>query len=174
MQTSDENIYAVGDIIDVEDFIDKSQTRAPLAGPANKQGRIAADNIGGLDSVYTGAQSTSIAKVFDLAAATTGWNEKTLVKKGLVYGKDYERIIITQNSHAGYYPGATPMTLKLLFSPDGKKIFGAQIVGREGVDKRIDTIATVLRLGGSINDLESLELSYAPPYSSAKDPVNMQ
>jgi len=173
MQTSDENIYAVGDIIDVEDFIDKSQTRAPLAGPANKQGRIAADNIGGLDSVYTGAQSTSIAKVFDLAAATTGWNEKTLVKKGLVYGKDYERIIITQNSHAGYYPGATPMTLKLLFSPDGKKIFGAQIVGREGVDKRIDTIAVAIRLGGSALELKNLELAYAPPYSSAKDPVNM-
>ena len=173
LQTSDESIYAVGDIIDVEDFIDKTQTRAPLAGPANKQGRIAADNIAGLNSVYTGAQSTSIAKVFELAAASTGWNEKTLAKKGLIYGKDYERIIITQNSHAGYYPGATPLTLKLLFSPDGKKIFGAQIVGREGVDKRIDTIAVAIRLGGSALELKNLELAYAPPYSSAKDPVNM-
>ena len=173
LQTSDENIYAVGDIIDVEDFIDKSRTRVPMAGPANKQGRIAADNIAGIEDRYTGAQATSISKVFDLTAATTGWNEKTLTKKGLVYGKDYERIIITQNSHAGYYPGAVPLTLKLLFSLDGKKIYGAQIVGREGVDKRIDTIAVTIRLGGDVTSLKNLELAYAPPYSSAKDPVNM-
>lgn len=173
LQTSDENIYAVGDIIDVEDFIDKTRTRVPMAGPANKQGRIAADNIAGMDDRYTGAQATSISKVFDMTAAATGWNEKTLAKKGLVYGKDYERIIINQNSHAGYFPGATPMVLKLLFSPDGKKIFGAQIVGREGVDKRIDTIAVAIRLGGSALALKNLELAYAPPYSSAKDPVNM-
>lgn len=173
LQTSDENIYAVGDIVDVVDFIDKTQTRVPMAGPANKQGRIAANNIAGMDDTYTGAQATSISKVFDLTAATTGWNEKTLAKKGLVYGKDYERIIITQNSHAGYYPGATPLTLKLLFSKDGKKIYGAQIVGPEGVDKRIDTIAVTIRMGGTVDDLTELELAYAPPYSSAKDPVNM-
>jgi len=171
--TSDPSIYAVGDVIEVEDYIFKDRTMIPLAGPANKQGRIAADNIAGASESYQGTQGSTVAKVFDLTAASTGANEKTLVRRGLVRGKDYEHVIIVQNSHAGYYPGALPMVIKLLFSMDGKKIYGAQIVGREGVDKRIDTIATVLRLGGSINDLESLELSYAPPYSSAKDPVNM-
>jgi Uncharacterized conserved protein len=171
--TSDPSIYAVGDVIEVEDYIFKDRTMIPLAGPANKQGRIAADNIAGASESYQGTQGSAVAKVFDLTAASTGANEKTLVRRGLVRGKDYEHVIIVQNSHAGYYPGALPMVIKLLFSMDGKKIYGAQIVGREGVDKRIDTIATVLRLGGSINDLESLELSYAPPYSSAKDPVNM-
>lgn len=118
-------------------------------------------------------QGTSVAKVFDLAAASTGANEKALIKRGLQKGRDYESIIITQNSHAGYYPGAVPITLKLLFSTDGKKIFGAQIVGRDGVDKRIDTLAVSIRLGAGISDLKSLELAYAPPFSSAKDPVNM-
>jgi NADPH-dependent 2,4-dienoyl-CoA reductase/sulfur reductase-like enzyme len=145
----------------------------PLAGPANKQGRIAANNIAGANETYDGTQGTSIAKVFDLAAASTGENEKTLIKKELVKGRDYETLLITQNSHASYYPGSTPMTLKLIFSLDGKKIYGAQIVGPDGVDKRIDTIATTIRLGGSVSDLKSLELAYAPPYSSAKDPVNM-
>lgn len=173
LRTSDPDIYAVGDIIEVNDLVFGERTMAPLAGPANKEGRIAADNIAGGDVVYRGAQSTSIFKVFDLTAATTGANEKTLIKRGMVHGRDYERIIITQNSHAGYYPGATPMFLKLLFSMDGQKIFGAQIVGYDGVDKRIDTIAATLRLGGGIKDLTELELAYAPPYSSAKDPVNM-
>ncbi|MPM64507.1 Coenzyme A disulfide reductase [bioreactor metagenome] len=145
----------------------------PLAGPANKQGRIAANNIAGANERYEGTQGTSVAKVFDLTAATTGSNEKTLIKRGLIKGKDYESIIITQNSHAGYYPGAVPLTLKLLFSVDGKHIFGAQIVGSEGVDKRIDTLAVAIRLGAGIKELKSLELAYAPPYSSAKDPVNM-
>lgn len=171
--TSDPNIYAVGDVIEVEDFIDKSRTMIPLAGPANKQGRIVANNIAGAAEKYEGTQGTSVAKVFDLTAASTGANEKTLIKRGLVKGKDYESVIITQNSHAGYYPGAVPLVLKLLFSMDGQKIFGAQIVGMDGVDKRIDTIAVAIRLGGSIYDLKSLELAYAPPYSSAKDPVNM-
>lgn len=171
--TSDPSIYAVGDVIEVEDYIFKDRTMIPLAGPANKQGRIAADNIAGGKESYHGTQGSAVAKVFDLTAASTGANEKTLIRRGLVKGKDYEQIIIVQNSHAGYYPGALPMVIKLLFTMDGKKIYGAQIVGREGVDKRIDTIATTLRLGGSVNDLESLELSYAPPYSSAKDPVNM-
>ncbi|MEA4942669.1 MAG: FAD-dependent oxidoreductase [Oscillibacter sp.] len=173
LRTSDPNIYAVGDIIEVNDLVFGDRTMAPLAGPANKEGRIAADNIAGGDAVYRGAQSTSIFKVFDLTAATTGTNEKTLIKRGMVLGRDYERVIISQNSHAGYYPGATPMFLKLLFSTDGKKIFGAQIVGYDGVDKRIDTIAVTLRLGGGIRELTELELAYAPPYSSAKDPVNM-
>lgn len=171
--TSNPSIYAVGDVIEVEDYIFKDRTMIPLAGPANKQGRIAADNIAGGKESYHGTQGSAVAKVFDLTAASTGANEKTLLRRGLVKGKDYEQVIIVQNSHAGYYPGALPMVIKLLFSMDGKKIYGAQIVGREGVDKRIDTIATTLRLGGSVNDLESLELSYAPPYSSAKDPVNM-
>ena len=171
--TSNPSIYAVGDVIEVEDYIFKDRTMIPLAGPANKQGRIAADNIAGGKESYHGTQGSAVAKVFDLTAASTGANEKALLRRGLVKGKDYEQVIIVQNSHAGYYPGALPMVIKLLFSMDGKKIYGAQIVGREGVDKRIDTIATTLRLGGSVNDLESLELSYAPPYSSAKDPVNM-
>ncbi len=173
MRTVDPNIYAVGDAVEVEDFIFKGRTMIPLAGPANRQGRIAADNIAGAQSEYRGTQGTAIAKVFDLTAAATGANEKVLKKQGLARGKDYETLIITQNSHAGYYPGATPLTLKLLFKKDGSKIFGGQIVGREGVDKRIDVLATAIRLNASVLDLKDLELAYAPPYSSAKDPVNM-
>lgn len=173
LRTSDACIYAVGDVIEVEDFTFRNRTMVPLAGPANKQGRIAADNIAGGQEIYEGTQGTSVAKVFDLAAASTGANEKTLQKLGLKKGKDYESIIITQNSHAGYYPGAVPLTLKLLFSVDGSEIFGAQIVGRDGVDKRIDTLAVSMRLGASVRDLKNLELAYAPPFSSAKDPVNM-
>lgn len=178
MKTSDPDIYAVGDVIEVEDFIFKDRTMVPLAGPANKQGRIAANNIAANDNTgmmerYEGTQGTSVAKVFDLTAASTGANEKTLWKRGMKQGTDYEKILITQNSHAGYYPGALPITLKLLFSMDGKRIFGAQIVGRDGVDKRIDTIAVAIRLGAGVEDLKKLELAYAPPYSSAKDPVNM-
>lgn len=171
--TSDPDIYAVGDVIEVEEFISKARTMIPLAGPANKQGRIAANNIAGASEKYEGTQGTAIAKVFDMTAATTGTNEKTLIKNGLVKGKDFETIIITQNSHASYYPGSVPMTLKLIFSMDGQKIFGAQIVGSDAVDKRIDTIAVTIRLGGSVQDLKTIELAYAPPYSSAKDPVNM-
>lgn len=173
LRTPDPNIYAVGDVIEVEDLIFKDRTMIPLAGPANKQGRIAADNIAGADERYEGTQGTSVAKVFDLTAASTGANEKGLIRRGMKKGKDYESIIITQNSHAGYYPGAAPMTLKLLFAADGSRIFGAQIVGQDGVDKRIDTISVAIRLGAGTADLEKLELAYAPPYSSAKDPVNM-
>lgn len=173
MRTSDPHIYAVGDVIEVEDYIFKDKTMVPLAGPANREGRIAANNIAGFEEAYHGSQGTYVAKVFDLTTAATGANEKSLIHRGLKKGVDYESVIISQNSHAGYYPGAKPMTLKLLFSMDGKKIYGAQIVGREGVDKRIDTIATTLRLNGGIVDLKELELAYAPPYSSAKDPVNM-
>lgn len=173
LRTSDANIYAVGDVIEVEDFISKERTMVPLAGPANKQGRIAADNIAGGSETYKGTQGSSVVKVFDLTAATTGSNEKTLIKRGLKKGTDYESIVITQNSHAGYYPGAVPMVLKLLFSTDGQKIYGAQIVGRDGVDKRIDVLAVAIRLGSTVTNLKDLELAYAPPYSSAKDPVNM-
>ncbi len=173
MLTSDPSIYAVGDVVEVEDFILKQRTMVPLAGPANKQGRIAADNLAGGHSTYKGTQGSSVAKVFDLTAASTGLNEKALNRSGLTKGKDYLTLLITQNSHAGYYPGAVPLTLKMIFSPDGKKIFGAQIVGREGADKRIDTLGVAIRLGAGISDLKDLELAYAPPYSSAKDPVNM-
>ena len=173
MRTNDPSVYAVGDVIEVEDFVFKGRTMVPLAGPANKQGRIVADVLAGRDSSYQGTQGSSVAKVFDLTVASTGANEKTLKKRGMEKGADYESLIITQNSHAGYYPGAAPMTLKLLFAPDSGRIFGAQIVGREGVDKRIDTIGVTMRLGGTASDLKDLELAYAPPYSSAKDPVNM-
>ena len=173
MRTSDPSIYAVGDVAEVTDFVSGERTMVPLAGPANKQGRIVADNLAGGDETYKGTQGSSVAKVFDLTAASTGQNEKALRRRGLQRGRDYETVTITQNSHAGYYPGALPMTLKLLFAADGGRLFGAQIVGRDGVDKRIDTIGTVLRLGGGIADLKELELAYAPPYSSAKDPVNM-
>ncbi len=173
LRTSDPHIYAVGDVIVVKDLISGEGSMIPLAGPANKQGRIAANNIAGGFETYAGTQGTSVAKVLDLTAASTGANEKALIKRGMVKGKDYEYVVITQNSHAGYYPGAVPLTIKLLFSMDGKQIFGAQIVGRDGVDKRIDTIAVAIRLGGSIEDLKALETAYAPPYSSAKDPVNM-
>ena len=173
LRTSDPDIFAVGDVIEVEDFILKGRSMVPLAGPANKQGRIAANNIAGFGEKYEGTQGSSVVKVFDLTAASTGLNEKTLVARGLVRGKDYESVTIIQNSHAGYYPGAVPMTLKLLFTPDGSKLFGAQIVGADGVDKRIDTLGVTIRLGGGVEALKSLELAYAPPYSSAKDPVNM-
>lgn len=179
LKTSEPSIYAVGDVIEVEDYISKNKTMVPLAGPANKQARICANNIarefgvlGGDLEKYKGTQGTSIAKVFDLTVASTGVNEKTLKKWGKEFNKDYFVALINQKSHAGYYPGATPLTLKMLFSPEGK-IFGAQIIGQDGVDKRIDTIAAAIRLGGTIYDLAELELAYAPPYSSAKDPVNM-
>jgi len=173
LKTSDPNIYAIGDVIEVEEYISKDKAMVPLAGPANKQGRICANNICGANEEYKGTQGTSVAKVFDLTVASTGANEKTLKRWGKVEGKDYLTLIISQKSHAGYYPGSSELILKLIFSPDGKKIFGAQIVGEDGVDKRIDTIATAIRLNGSIYDLKELELAYAPPYSSAKDPVNM-
>ncbi len=173
MRTSDGSIYAVGDAAEVEDFVSKQRTMVPLAGPANKQGRIVADVLAGREARYAGTQGSSVAKVFDLTAAGTGANEKTLRRRGLAKGKDYESLIITQNSHAAYYPGATPMTLKLLFALDTHRILGAQIVGRDGVDKRIDTLGVALRLGATTETLQDLELAYAPPFSSAKDPVNM-
>ena len=168
MQSNKEGVYAVGDAIEVVDFITKSNTTIPLAGPANKQGRIAADNVAGLDSRFNGTQGTSIIKIFGLTAASTGDNERTLQKAEI----PYKAIFIHPVSHASYYPGAVPMTLKLIFNTEGK-ILGAQGVGFDGVDKRIDVIATVIRLNGTVEDLTELELAYAPPFSSAKDPVNM-
>ncbi|WP_312815612.1 FAD-dependent oxidoreductase [Sedimentibacter sp.] len=173
LKTSDPNIYALGDVIEVEEFINKGKAMIALAGPANKQGRICANNIYGANEEYKGTMGTSVAKVFDLTVASTGANEKTLNRMGMLEGKDYYTAIISQKSHAGYYPESSELILKMVFSVDGKKIYGAQIVGEDGADKRIDTIATVIRLEGSIYDLKELELAYAPPYSSAKDPVNM-
>lgn len=172
MKTSDDSIYAIGDAIEVVDFMSGQKTMVPLAGPANKQGRICADNIAGIKTEYKGTQGTSVAKVFDLTVASTGVNEKTLKRNGQEYGKDYYTTIIHPNSHAGYYPGAIPMTLKLIFDKEGK-VLGAQNVGYDGVEKRIDVIATAIRFNASVFDLTELELAYAPPYSSAKDPVNM-
>lgn len=168
METSAANIFAVGDAIEVVDFVNKQNTAIPLAGPANKQGRIAADNIAGLSTSYKGTQGTSILKVFGLTAASTGNNERTLQRVNI----PYKVITIHPSSHASYYPGSFTMTLKLIFNEDGK-ILGAQGIGYAGVDKRIDVIATVIRLGGTVTDLTELELCYAPPFSSAKDPVNM-
>lgn len=173
MQTADPDIYAAGDVVEVEDFIFGDRTMVPLAGPANKQARIVADNICGIPSTYKGTQGSSVAQVFDMATASTGANEKALIRRGLARGKDYTSILINQNSHAGYYPGAVPIYLKLLFSVDGGKIYGAQIIGQDGVDKRIDTIGTAIRLGAGVSALKDLELAYAPPFNSAKDPVNM-
>ncbi|MCL2563519.1 MAG: FAD-dependent oxidoreductase [Oscillospiraceae bacterium] len=169
MQTSDPDIFAVGDAVEVTDFVTGQKGFVPLAGPANKQGRIAADVICGLNSRYTGTQGSAILKVFDMTAATTGINEKTAKRLGL----DYEKSFIYSMSHASYYPGATSMLIKTIFAPSTGKILGAQIVGFEGADKRCDVFATAIRAGMTAFDLTRLELCYAPPYSSAKDPVNM-
>lgn len=173
LKTSDPCIYAVGDVIEVTNPVFDEKTMIPLAGPANKQGRMAADNIAGYSQQYAGTQGTFIAKIFELSCAATGYNEKQLMKKGLIKGKDYETATISQNSHAGYYPGSSPMMMKLLFDRNTEKILGCQIVGKDGVDKRIDVISTAMRLKAKASDLKGLELAYAPMYSSAKDPVNM-
>ncbi|WHY92144.1 CoA-disulfide reductase [Neobacillus cucumis] len=169
LQTSNEDIYAVGDVVEVVDYISGTKAMIPLAGPANRQGRIAANNMMGQKDKYQGTLGTSIAKVFDLTVAATGNNEKTLKRLGV----PYEVVHIHPSSHAGYYPGAAPIALKLMFDKDTGEIFGAQAVGADGVDKRIDVIATAIKGGLTVEDLTDLELSYAPPYSSAKDPVNM-
>jgi rhodanese-related sulfurtransferase len=169
LRTSDENIYAIGDAVEVTDFVTGQKSMIPLAGPANKQGRIAADNICGRQSQYTGTQGSAIIKVFDMTAAATGVNEKTARRLGLNYDKSFTY----SASHAGYYPGAVNMSVKVLYDKDNGKILGAQIVGFDGVDKRCDVLATAIRAGMTAADLTSLELCYAPPYSSAKDPVNM-
>lgn len=169
MLTSDSDIYAVGDAVQVVNSVTGEDALIALAGPANRQGRIAADNICGIPSEYIGSQGSSVIKVFDMTVGTTGLNEKSAVKSGISYDKVY----LFSASHATYYPGARNMSIKVLFSPDDGKILGAQIVGYEGVDKRIDVLATAIRAGMTSDDLEELDLAYAPPYSSAKDPVNM-
>ena len=168
MRTSDPAIFAVGDAVEVKDFVTSEPSLIPLAGPANRQGRIAADNIFGRASAYKNTQGTAICKVFGLTVGMTGSNEKNLKRLKI----PYEKIYIHAASHASYYPGASPINLKLIFGPQNGKILGAQAVGPDGVDKRIDVIAVALRAGLTVYDLEDMELSYAPPYGSAKDPVN--
>jgi NADPH-dependent 2,4-dienoyl-CoA reductase/sulfur reductase-like enzyme/peroxiredoxin family protein/rhodanese-related sulfurtransferase/TusA-related sulfurtransferase len=168
LQTSDKDIYAIGDAVQIKNIISGKEVNLPLAGPASKQARIVADNIAGRDMAFKGVQGTSIVKVFDLTVGATGLNSKQLADLGLPF-KD---VIIHASNHAGYYPGASPMAFKLLFSPEGK-IYGAQLVGVEGVDKRVDVIATAIRAGMTVFDLEELELAYAPPYGSARDAVNI-
>lgn len=169
MQTSDPDIYAVGDAIEVKDFVTGEPALIPLAGPANKQARIAANNIFGTKEKFKGTQGTSILKLFDMTIASTGVNEKTLLKQKARFKVSYTNSM----SHASYYPNAKEMLIKLIFTPGSGRILGAQIIGFGGVDKRIDVLATAIRANMTVFDLEELELAYAPPFSSAKDPVNM-
>ncbi len=169
METSVPDIYAVGDAVQVKHFVTGQDTLIALAGPANKQGRIAADNICGGDSRYHGSQGSSVIQVFDLTAAATGLNENAAKQAGI----DADKVILSPMSHAGYYPGGKLMTMKVIFEKGSNRLLGAQIVGYEGVDKRIDVLATAIRAGLSAVELKELDLAYAPPYSSAKDPVNM-
>lgn len=169
METSTPDIYAVGDAVEVTHFVTGQKALISLAGPANKQGRIAADNICGGNSRFTGSQGSSVLKVFDLTAASTGINEKTAKAAGIAY----EKVMLFPASHASYYPGAQSLTMKVLYEKETLRLLGAQIVGREGADKRIDVLATAIRAGMTALELTELDLAYAPPYSSAKDPVNM-
>lgn len=169
MRTSADDIYAVGDAVAVRDFVTGAAAYVPLAGPANKQGRIAADNICGIPSAYKGTQGSSVLKVFDMTATSTGLSESAAKRAGIAYGKSYTY----SSSHAGYYPGAANMSIKTLYDKKDGRILGVQIVGREGTDKRCDVMATAIRARMTAADLASLELCYAPPYGSAKDPVNM-
>ena len=169
METSDSDIYAAGDAVQVKHFVSGEDSVIALAGPANKQGHIIAENICGGDSRYDGTQGSSIVKVFDLTAASTGLNEKTARSLGF----DIEKVIVSPLNHAGYYPGGSSMTIKVIFEKTTNRLLGAQIVGADGVDKRIDVIGVAIRAGLKATDLKDLELAYSPPYSSAKDPVNV-
>jgi NADPH-dependent 2,4-dienoyl-CoA reductase/sulfur reductase-like enzyme/rhodanese-related sulfurtransferase len=169
LQTSDPDIYAVGDAIEVTDFVTGEPTQVPLAGPANRQGRIAADHIFGRDSRYRGTQGTAIVRVFNRTAALTGASEKVLKKAN----RPYRKVYVHPTHHAGYYPGAETMTLKVLFDPESGRVLGAQAVGGAGVDKRIDVLAVAIQAGMTVFDLEEMELAYSPQYGSAKDPINM-
>lgn len=168
MQTSDPYIYAVGDAVEEKDFVTGAQTLVPLAGPANRQGRMAADNMLGRTETYQGTQGTAICKIFDLAVASTGKNEKQLKRDGI----EYEKVYVHTASHASYYPGAEIVSFKMLFDAKSGKIYGAQAVGKDGVDKRIDVMAVAQRAGMTVEQLQHLELTYAPPYGSAKDVIN--
>lgn len=169
MQTSDPDIYAVGDAVQVKNYISGKDALISLAGPANRQGRIAADNICGIKSTYPGSQATSIIKLFEMSFASTGINERTAALAGL----NFDKVILSPLEHAGYYPGGSAMTMKIIFEKDTDRLLGAQIAGYGGVDKRIDVLATAMYAGIKASKLKELDLAYAPPYSSAKDPVNM-
>ncbi|MGO9465908.1 MAG: FAD-dependent oxidoreductase [Isosphaeraceae bacterium] len=169
MQTTDPDIYAVGDVIETRDFVTGEPAQVPLAGPANRQGRIAADHIFGRQSRYRGTQGTAIVRVFERTAAMTGASEKTLRR----LARPCRKIYVHPTQHAGYFPGAHAMTIKLLFDPSDGKVLGAQIVGSEGVDKRIDVLTVAIQAGMTVEDLEEMELAYSPQFGSAKDPVNM-
>ena len=169
MRTSDPDIFAVGDAVEVRDFVTGQWSLVALAGPANRQGRIAADVIAGRDSRFRGTQGTSICKIFEGVVAQTGASEKLLVQLG---EKDFEKIYLFPNSHAGYYPGAKMLAIKVLFRKSDGRLLGAQVLGEEGVAKRIDSFAMAIQMGCTVYDLEEAELSYAPPFGSAKDPVN--
>lgn len=169
METSVPDIYAAGDAVVVKNFVTGESALVPLAGPANRQGRTAADNICGGNSVYKGSQGSSVIKLFDMTAAATGINETAAKAAGI----DYDRVVLSPSSHASYYPGGQVMTLKVLFEKGTERLLGAQITGRDGVDKRIDVIAAAIRAGLKATELGGLELAYAPPYSLAKDPVNL-
>ncbi len=173
LRTSDENIYAVGDAVEVQNYVTHEKAMIPLAGPANKMGRMAADNICGLNRKYKGTLGSAVAKVFEMTVASTGLNEKQLNSAGKKINKDYNVTMIHPLSHAGYYPGGMPLAMKLIFSKKDGLVLGAQAVGYSGVDKRIDVVASAMHFRATVYDLEELELCYAPPYSSAKDPVNM-
>ena len=169
MRTSDPDIFAVGDAVEVRDFVTGEASLIALAGPANRQGRIAADVIAGRDSRYRGTQGTSIVQLFGATVAWTGASEKALKRAGIA---DYEKIYLYPNSHAGYYPGAKPIAMKVLFRKSDGKLLGAQALGEDNVDKRVSALAVAIQMGGTVYDLEEAELCYAPPYGSAKDPVN--
>ena len=169
LRTNDPDIFAIGDVIEVNEIVFQEKSLIPLANAANKQGRIAAENVLGANKEYLGTPGTAIAKVFDVVVAITGLSEKSLKKKG----KDYSKIYLQPSCHAGYYPNATPLLVKLLYQQDTGRVLGAQIVGYEGVDKRIDVFSSIIQLNKTVYDLAALELAYAPPYSSAKDPVNL-
>lgn len=169
MKTNINDIFAVGDAVEVENFISKQPDFIPLAGPANRQGRVAANNICGINSEYKGTQGSAVLKLFDMTVATTGLSEQKASDSSIEFDKTY----LYSASHAGYYPGGTNMSIKVLWEKSSKKIIGAQIVGFDGVDKRMDILATAIRFGATVTDLTELELCYAPPFSSAKDPINM-
>jgi NADPH-dependent 2,4-dienoyl-CoA reductase/sulfur reductase-like enzyme/rhodanese-related sulfurtransferase len=169
LQTSDPDVYAVGDAIETRDFVTGEAAQVPLAGPANRQGRLAADHIFGRATRYRGTQGSAIVRVFGLTAAMTGASEKTLRR----LGRPYRKVYVHPTHHAGYYPGAETMTIKMLFDTEGGKVLGAQAVGGAGVDKRIDVLAVAIQASMTVFDLEEMELAYSPQYGSAKDPINM-
>jgi rhodanese-related sulfurtransferase len=170
MRTSDPHIWAVGDVIEVEDVLTGQETILPLAGPANRQGRIAAESIAGLEPEFRGVQATAVVGIFEMTAASTGASEKGLRRAGIT---DFACVYLHPGHHANYYPGASPIHLKVIFSRKDGRVLGAQAVGLAGVEKRIDVMATMIQFGGTVHDMAEAELCYAPQFGAAKDPVNV-